>query len=254
MDSSGARQAAHYDRILSDYDQHYYDRYSLEYRERFILDPLLRGLDLRGKRVADLACGSGQTSLSLMSRFPGVKTTGFDVSPEACRRYREAVGQDCHVVDLTAHDAPVDGGFDAAVIMGGLHHCVSNLPGALATIAGMLAPGGYLLMFEPSSRFGLEFARRVWYRLDTYFEADTEAALSHDDLVTKAPPGVFEIRDVAYFGGPAFFLVYNSLVFRMPHGVKNAVSPALLALESAYGKLPGKFWFSSFTAQWRKRG
>ncbi len=252
MDSSSERQAAHYDRILSDYDQHYYDRYSLLYRDRFILDPLLDGLDFNGKRVADLASGSGQTSLSLLRRYPNIELTGFDVSPEACRRYRNAVRRDCFENDLTAGYAG-DQTFDAAIVMGGLHHCVNNLPGALATVAQMLKPGGVLLIFEPNRDYVLEFARRFWYRLDTYFDAQTEAALSHDALLAQAN-GAFTMRSLSYFGGPAFYLVYNSLVFRLPHGLKAAISPPLLAVEGIYNRLPSRWLFTSFLAQWIRQG
>ena len=44
--TSANSQAQHYDRILDAYDRHYYDQYSLQYRERFILGPLLEGVDL----------------------------------------------------------------------------------------------------------------------------------------------------------------------------------------------------------------
>jgi SAM-dependent methyltransferase len=247
MDSS-TRQAAHYDRILRNYEKHYYDRYSLQYREQFILNPLLEGVDLTGMRVADLASGSGYTSLWLIERFPGVEVTGFDISPEACRRYREVVGRDCHELNLTA-GYTAGQIFDAAIIMGGLHHCVSNLPGALATIANMLRPGGTLMMFEPNRDYVLEFARRLWYRFDTYFDAETEAALSHNVLLQYAR-SAFMPRKVAYFGGPAFYLVYNSLVFRMPQRVKAAVSPALLGLERIFNRLPGRWMFAAFVAQW----
>src|SRR6516165_982709 len=236
MDTSSTRQAAHYDRILSDYDRHYYDPLSLEYRDRFILGPLLDGVDLSGLRVADLGCGSGETSLSLIARFPDVEVTGFDISPEACRRYREKVGRDCYELDLTRghHGAET---FDVAIIMGGLHHCVSDIPGTLATVAGMLKRGGLLLMFEPNRDYALEFMRRLWYRLDHYFDAETEAALSHD-LVLRQASGAFEARKVIYFGGPAFYLVYNSLVFRLPTGVKNVLGRPLLAVEHIFNKLP----------------
>lgn len=251
MKSSSQRQAAHYDRILNAYDEHYYDSNSLKYREEFILLPMLKGLDLAGKRVADLACGSGQTSLYLMQKFPGIQLEGFDISPEVCERYRRSVHRPCSITDLTK---PVTVGerFDAAIIMGGLHHCISDLPQSLENISNLLKPGGLLLMFEPSKNFGLESLRKLWYKLDTYFDAETEAALSHDELYRSAPKDTFKVRSVRYFGGPAFFIVYNSLVFRIPLGVKRVIAPPILALEKAYGKLPGKFWYSSFIAQWEK--
>jgi SAM-dependent methyltransferase len=252
VSDASKRQAAQYDRILSDYDRHYYDRFSIQYRDRFIFDPLLKGVDLTGKRVADIASGSGSTSLSLMDRFSGIEITGFDISAEACRRYRVAVKRDCYQLDLTRgyYDGQT---FDAAIVMGGLHHCISNLAGALSSIASMLRPGGLLLMFEPNSDYVLQFARQLWYRIDSYFDAPTEAALSHDALLAEAN-GAFNVQQVTYFGGPAFYLVYNSLVFRLPYPVKAAVSSPLLSLEAAFNKLPGRWLFSSFLARWVRQG
>lgn len=249
---SSTRQAEHYDRIISSYDEHYYDDDSLAYRREFILEPLLSGLDLRGKRVADLACGSGQTSLFLMERFPGVEPSGFDISPEASRRYREATGRPGVAFDLTKDAAP-DELFDAAIVVGGLHHCVANLPGALKTVSQMVKPGGSFLMFEPNADYVLQFARRIWYKADSYFDADTEAALSHDALLSIAGSD-FSCQTVRYFGGPAFFLIYNSLVLRLPHRLKRKVAPALLAIERGHNRIPGRWAHASFTARWLRTG
>lgn len=245
---SSVRQADHYDRIISAYDAHYYDDESLAYRKEFILEPLLADLDLRGKRVADLGCGSGHTSLFLMMRFPTAHLVGYDISPEACRRYREVTGGLSREFDLT-RSAPLDEPYDVAVIMGGLHHCVSNLPAALNNVARMLKPGGSLLLFEPNAEYLLQFARRIWYRLDGYFDAETESALSHDALL-RISRGAFSGRSVRYFGGPAFFLIYNSLLFRMSRRVKRAVAPAMFAIERAYNRIPGRWPYASFTAHW----
>ena len=244
-------QAGHYDDILDEYDRHYYDQYSLQYREQFILKPLLEGVDLRGKRVADLASGSGETSRFLSRRFPGVECEGFDVSPEACRRYRERTHQPAREFDLTR--GVYDGEpFDAAIIMGGLHHCAADLQGALSAVAQMLRPGGVFLLFEPNRDYMLEAARRLWYRADRYFDADSEMALSHTDLLT-AGGDAFECRRVQYFGGPAFFLVYNSLVFRMSGRTKAAIAPALMRAEGVYNRLTPRWLFASFLAQWIRR-
>jgi ubiquinone/menaquinone biosynthesis C-methylase UbiE len=243
-------QARHYDEIIDDYDRHYYDRYSLQYRERFILRPLFKDVDLRGKRVADLASGSGETSLFLAQSFPGVELTGFDISPDACRRYQEKVGRPAHEIDLTAerYDGPR---FDAAVIMGGLHHCVANLPHTLHTISTMLEPGGTLLLFEPNREYVLEPIRQLWYRRDRYFDAANEAALAHDALLS-AGDRAFVCDRLTYFGGPAFFLVYNSLIFRLKPSLKARVSPLLLSAEAAYNHLPGRWMFASFLAKWTR--
>ena len=247
---AGNNQARHYDAILEDYDRHYYDPYSLQYREKFILQPLLAGLDLHGKRVADLASGSGETSAYLARMFPGIQLLGFDISPEACRRYRARTGRPAKQLDLTKELYQGEP-FDAAIIMGGLHHCVANLPHTLAVVASMLRPGGSFLMFEPNRDYVLESVRQVWYRWDRYFDAANETALSHDALLQLAA-GSFACERLRYFGGPAFFIVYNSLVFRIPHWTKNIISPGLIGAEALYNRLPGRALFASFTARWTR--
>lgn len=248
---SSTRQADHYDKIISAYDEHYFDAHSLAYRKEFILSPLLSGLDLNGKRVADLACGSGHTSVFLMEHFPGVQLEGFDISPEVCRRYRETTSRPSQELDLTQPFRPSEP-FDAAIMIGGLHHCVANLPSALKTIAQMLKPSGSFLMFEPNSDYFLQFARRIWYKNDRYFDAETEEALSHRMLLAIASEE-FDCRSVRYLGGPAFFLVLNSLVFRLPLRFKGTLAPGLMALERAYNRLPGRWPYSSFAAHWIRR-
>lgn len=244
------QQAAHYDRILSDYDRHYYDVHSTRYRERFILEPLLEGVDLRGLRVADLASGSGHTSAYLLQRYPGIEVTGFDVSAEACAGYRRRVGRPSHQFDLTKRQAP-PGEFDACIVMGGLHHCVADLGATFANIAAMLCPGGRLLMFEPNREYLLQLARDIWYRFDRYFDEKNERALAHGELLREGG-GKFAAEQVRYFGGPAFFLVYNSLLFRLPPGLKAATSGVLLGAEALHNRLPGRWLHSSFTARWRR--
>ena len=132
-----------------------------------------------------------------------------------------------------------------------LHHCVADLDTTLANIAAMLKPGAPFLLFEPNREYVLQFARDLWYRADRYFDAATEDGLAHSDLLRRAN-GAFQPERVRYFGGPAFFLVYNSLIFRMPHRVKELVAPPLMVLEAGFNSLPGKRLFSSFTARWRR--
>src|SRR5207248_11507551 len=132
--------------------------------------------------------------------------------------------------------------FDAAIIIGGLHHGVIDLPGTLRTIRDLLNPGGLLLMMEPSDDFVLAGARRLWYRFDRYFDADTEHALSHREVL-KAAGGDFAMRDVKYLGGPGYFFILNSMVFRLPRAVKQVVTGPLLLTDRLYCCLPGAFLF-----------
>jgi SAM-dependent methyltransferase len=244
-------QRDHYNAIHDDYDAHYGDESSLEYRRRFFLDPLLKGIDLNGLEVADLAAGSGYTTRELLARFPRVKPVGFDISDEACRAYAAATGCPAHRLDLT-QEAKVDRRFDAAIVIGGLHHCVNDLDIVIQNVAGLLRPGGLFLMVEPNRECWLEPLRRVWYRRDRYFEASTEAALSHDAMLRSADR-LFEGVSASYGGGPAYFLIYNSLVMRIPRSAKPFIVAPLLQLERWFNRLPGTAPFPFFVARWRRR-
>jgi SAM-dependent methyltransferase len=246
-----SRQKGHYENIHSEYEKHYYDPISISYRDRFIYDPLFAGLEMNGLRIADLACGSGNNSLAVLSRFPQSEVEGFDISARACEAYRKTVGRPAHEVDLTSG---IEAGepFDAAMIVGGLHHCVADLPGALSTIAGLLKPGGLFLLVEPNRQFFLDSLRRLWYRMDRYFDHLTEEPLDHD-RVLEAGRAWFAGRDVRYLGGPGYVLILNSLLFRMPGRIKAAIATPLVAVDDTYNRLPGSAPFAYFIARWQRK-
>lgn len=248
--SKSDRQAAHYNKLHDEYAAHYYDVASMRYRDEFFFDVAFEGLSLENKSVADLACGSGYNSVALLERFPTALTTGFDISDRACEDYRAITGRPAIRLDLTAGDYEGPQ-FDAALIVGGLHHCVADLPDTLRTLGRMLKPGAVLIMIEPNKRCLLERVRRLWYRWDHYFEESTEAALDPDELLRLAGD-MFEAQKPIYRGGPAYFLILNSLVLRVPLGAKARLAPPLFVVERGYNRLPGKSFFPYFIARWRR--
>lgn len=243
------RQKAHYESIHDVYEAHYYDATSMAYREEFIYDPMLRGLDLNDKTVADLACGSGHTSLSLRRRFPHVSLTGFDISPSACAAYERRVGAPSRVTDLTKYEDR--GAFDIAIIIAGLHHCVSDLQQTLSNIAAMLRPGGLFIMLEPSSLHFLERVRQFWYRMDPSFDDQTEHALDHSELLSLAHEN-FRVEMLKYFGGPGCFLILQSMILRVPLWAKPALAPPAMVAERVWNQLPGPRWHNYFLARWER--
>jgi SAM-dependent methyltransferase len=244
------RQIAQFEKIHHDYVAHYYDTWSMRYREEFIFPFISNGQDLNGKRVAELACGSGYNSLALRERFPRVRLTGFDISPPACADYARNLGAPATQVDLTR---PIDVAerFDLAFVIGGLHHCVSDLDQTLANVAKILTPGGFFVMLEPNAQFFLEAIRKLWYRLDGSFDAATEHALNHDQLL-KSAERYFHCADVKYFGGPAYFGVLNSMILRIPLGAKPVLSPPLIAMERLWNRIPGRRMHNVFLGRWQR--
>src|ERR1043165_8421722 len=94
-------QIQHYASIHESYGAHYYDASSMAYRRTFFFEPLLAGIDLSGRRVADVASGSGYNSLILREMFPTIRLEGFDISETACADYTRLLGAPAHQVDLT---------------------------------------------------------------------------------------------------------------------------------------------------------
>ncbi|MCW8397213.1 class I SAM-dependent methyltransferase [Legionella sp. PATHC038] len=244
-------QKEHYEKIHDLYEQHYYDPTSIAFREQFIYKPLLNNIDLNNKRVADLACGSGYNSLYLKNKFPEIITHGFDISAKACAAYRQIVGSEAYELDLTA-TSTLNQQYDHAIVVGGIHHCIASLENTFLNISQMLKPGGSLLMCEASSSFMLESVRKLWYKKSKYFDADSEEALQHDQL-HQSFGSDFEVKFVKYMGGPAYFLILNSLILNLPLSFKKFISKPLFFLEEIYNLLPGDFFFPYFLAEWVKK-
>jgi SAM-dependent methyltransferase len=248
-------QKNHYETIHNDYLKHYYDATSMKYRDKFIYKYLFKNLNLNNKSVADLACGSGFNSLYLRKYFPDAQLTGFDISKNACEDYKKLLNRPAYEVDLTKKNSigpKYSEQFDVVMIIGGLHHCVIDLDQTLVNIHQILKPGGMFLMFEPNKNYFLESARKMWYKHDRYFEEDSEEALDHNHMLQKNAH-LYDCNMVNHLGGPAYFLIYNSMLFRIPIFLKKIISPPLMLIEKLYNIIPGKFMYPYFVAQWRKK-
>ncbi|HEY8164996.1 MAG TPA: class I SAM-dependent methyltransferase [Gemmatimonadaceae bacterium] len=248
--SAALRQEQHYERVHDDYERHYYDSSSMAFRNQFVYDIMFDGIDLNGKVVADVASGSGHNSLAVLQRFPRAKIIGFDISSKACKAYERITGAKAYQIDLTS-GADCGVVADVAMVIGGIHHCATNLSQTFKTISHIVRPGGLLLMCEPNRQYILEGARRVWYQLDRYFDQQTEAALEHE-AIAKLASVHFSPVSCRYMGGPAYLLIYNSLLFRLPRRVKSTIAPPLIALERFYNLLPGRWWYPYFIARWQR--
>ncbi len=249
--AAGERQKAHYESLHDDYEAHYYDEWSMRFRRRYMYDFLFANIDLSATTVADFACGSRHNSIELLRRYPAVRLHGYDVTEVACAAYHGNTGAPASAMDLTRPYA-FQAEHDAAIVVGGLHHCVADLAQTLRNVAAAIKPGGWLFMVEPNLRFMLEPLRTFWYQHDSYFDHEAEQALDHDALLAQAGPE-FSVDAVRFAGGPAYFLVLNSLIFRLPKALKRALAAPLWATEDLYNLLPGRLPFPYFAARWRRQ-
>lgn len=245
-------QKQHYENQSEIYAQHYFDVWSMKYRREFIYPALWDGIDFEPARVVELACGAGDNSRELLSRFNMITLTGLDISPSACTSYSEKTGGRAFEVDLTQPLTVEFEPFDAAFVIGGLHHCVADLETTLRNISTLVKPGGKFMMLEPNKRFFLEAVRKIWYGLDQSFDTGNEAALDHDELYQIGREW-FNVDRVRYLGGPAFFTVLNSMILRIPLNMKPILSPPMMALERVWNRIPLISCQNVFAAVWSRK-
>jgi SAM-dependent methyltransferase len=242
-------QQNHYDRIADQYEAHYGDAYSLEYRERFIYGRMFEGINLSGMNVLDAMCGSGETTEYLLTR--DAQITGLDISKKVIDSFN-ARWSNCKSVcrSLLDSELPSDS-FDCVVMVGGLHHIQPNVSNAVKEIHRVLKPGGYFCFMEPHSGSLPDLVRRFWYKHDHFF-SNNELAIDTVSLEREFT-SQFNFNKVNYLGNLAFLLVLNSLIFRIPLRAKRFYSPLLLRLEALINKLQGKTTSCYVVAQWQKK-
>lgn len=242
-------QQDHYDEIAADYEAHYADACSLEYRRKFIYEPMFAGIDLSGMNVLDAMCGSGQTTQYLLSR--NALVTGLDLSNEVISTFK-ARWTNCDAIRRSLLDSGLPNeSFDCIVIVGGLHHIHPKLSEAVREIQRVLKPGGYFCFMEPHSGSLPDVIRRIWYKHDRFF-SDNEAAIDVESLEREFD-AKFKFDKVRYLGNIAFLLVLNSLIFRIPVNAKPYYSPLLLKLEAGISKLQGKLTSCFVVGRWQKK-
>jgi SAM-dependent methyltransferase len=97
-----------------------------------------------GKRVLELACGSGQ-GLSLLARS-AEWTVGGDIDPVLLKRAREHYGSSFPLVRLSAQDLPFTrGAFDVVLLLEASYYLPDG-DGAFAEVLRVLAPGGLFVV------------------------------------------------------------------------------------------------------------
>lgn len=237
-------------RIHEKYFKHYYDKQSIKYRRRFIYSEIFKSENFNNKLIAELASGSGFNSCEILEKFPNAKLTGYDLSPLACNDYKRLVKADAYVWDITKEKIN-SRKYDYVIVFGGLHHCINALDTTLKNIFEMLNEDGKLIMVEPNKKFLFDFVRGLWYKIDNYFEANTEDSLDHSKLL-NIHKDKFKLESIKYFGGPSYFFIYNSLILRLPIFIKPLISKLLFSFEKIYNKFRYEWMFPAFVAKWKK--
>jgi SAM-dependent methyltransferase len=243
-----ALQGAHYDRLAALYEEHATDPTTVRYRRRFIDGPLLRGIDVGGRRVLEALCGSGHSTEYLLEL--GANVTGLDVSERSIDLFRRK-WTNCDAVVASILAPPIDDErFDVVVVVGGLHHVHPHVNEAVEQIWRLLKPDGCFCFCEPHAGSLIDVARRAWYAHDAMFESN-ERAIDVTAL-RAAHADRFEVVSEEYFGNLAHTLVLNSMVLRVPHWLKHAYAGPAMSIEARLNPILGPRLTCSVLCQWRK--
>jgi SAM-dependent methyltransferase len=114
------------------------------YVRRFLKE---RGVDPRGCRFGDIACGTGLMMLDYAREFPETSFTGYDISEASVKLANDTLRQEAitnacaYAQDVTALD--VEGEFDYIVSWGTVHHLPDPRDG-VAILCRALKPRGVL--------------------------------------------------------------------------------------------------------------
>lgn len=245
------RQQELYETIHDEYNQHLYDDTSNAYRDQFINAAMFKGLDLNDRDVAEIMCGVGQATQYIRSKYPTARCSGYDISRSACEDYTRITGCPATACDIVAEPLP-ESRFDTIVVVGGLHHVALALDKVIANLHAALKPDGILVMMEPNADYVLEAVRKIWYRRDRLFDADSEQALSYRRL-RQDYAQLFEEKSATHLGGPGYFVILMSLVLRIPLKAKPWIAPAFMQIEKIWNRIPLRQAQAIFVAQWKKR-
>jgi ubiquinone/menaquinone biosynthesis C-methylase UbiE len=145
---------------------------------------LARGYGLGGRRLLDVACGTGKSFVPFVER--GFDVTATDVSPAMLAEAgRKAPG--VALVEADARELPALGRFDLVTCFDdSLNHLLEEdeLEAALASMAANLRPDG-LLLFDLNTLL----AYRTTFAVHSVSERDAALFAWRGECSAEAPPG-----------------------------------------------------------------
>ncbi|MFT3821130.1 MAG: class I SAM-dependent methyltransferase [Rubrivivax sp.] len=115
------------------------------------LDLLDELVPLAGATLLEAGCGAAQLARALLQRYPDAKVTGLEVDERQHAKNLAAPASGLSFVLAGAQAVPFgDARFDGALMLKSLHHVPRALmAGALAEMARVVRPGGWLYVSEP---------------------------------------------------------------------------------------------------------
>jgi SAM-dependent methyltransferase len=204
----GVSYGEHDPRVVSGIDRLFAPLYRASLVREWI--PAVNGLHEKleaGIRVADIGCGTGNSTVLMALAYPNSDFVGYDLNPEAIAVARKAAA-DAGVADrvrfeMAAGTARIDGPPFGLVCFFDSLHDMGDPTRVVAAVVEQLAPDGIVLAVEPMAGDRLEdnlhpFGR--WFYSASLFLC-TPSALAAGDHALGAQAGPEVLREVLTGGG-----------------------------------------------------
>jgi SAM-dependent methyltransferase len=217
-----------------------YDDLTLDYdHERWLaaIERLARAHGLRGRRVLDVACGTGKSFLPLLER--GYEVTGCDISPAMLGR-AAAKAPGVRLVAADMRRLGRLGRFDLVTCLDdALNYLLDerDLRAALAGMRANLAPGG-LLVFDVNTLL----MYRTAFAADRVVEGERVLLAWRGSAAAPGPGGLVEVAVHAFTPGDRGWR-RSSSVHRQRHWplatLRRVATAAGLRVVAVRGQRPG---------------
>lgn len=215
-----------------------YDEFNRNYKyERWTgrLLSVAEEAGLGGKRLLDVACGTGLSFIVLLER--GWEVTGCDISPEMLERARERAEGRAELVEADMRELPELGEFDLIwAINDPLNYLleVEELEAALEGIARNLAPTG-IALFDLNTLV----TYRTFFSEEVVVEDDGQRLIWQGQLSPEeVAPGTFAEARFEVPGQPGKAHVHHQRHFSEEQ-VRGAIGTAGLECVALYGEHDG---------------
>lgn len=216
-----------------------YDEFNRDYMyERWTGQLLSRAEEagIGGKRLLDVACGTGFSFIRLLEA--GWEVTGCDISPEMLGRARERAEGRAELVEADMRELPRLGEFDLIWAVSDPFNYLLEVEELEATLRGMgrnLAPDG-IALFDLNTLV----TYRTWFSEEVVVEDEGQRLVWQGRLSPEeVTPGTFAEAHFDVPGQPGQTHVHRQRHFSKEQ-VRGAIDRAGLECVALYGELGGE--------------
>ena len=201
------------------------------------------------KRILDMGCTVGHSTLPFKEMFPDAEVWGIDVAAP-CVRYAHAraagLGQDVNFAQMNAEQTSFpDGHFDLIVSHILLHETSGKaMPRIFKECHRLLAPGGYMIhadlppfdLMDPFTQFILD--NETWYNNEPFW-----GAMRDTDQVELAKKAGFSADEIKFDTAPMAVMEFAAGADSAATGYSDEAATAVAEREFTAGEYaPGGGW------------